>query len=638
MEDNKRNKIENLKSQLYSRNYSEDSLARTSFVQPQAEIKPTWQPPGQPLPTPEVKPKDIHSIFKKIFIAAIIFFIVSSSLAIYVFFNGLNIVSKDKVDVTFEGPVSVAAGDELAFDVVISNNNDSTLVNPVLYIDYPTGTKESFDLTQDLIHYKEEVGTILAKSSVRKTVKAVLFGEQLSNKQITAKLEYGLKNSAATYEKESTYSVVISSTPVTMTVSHPQQVASNDDLQFAIDVTSNSTVTLRNLLVKVDYPIGFDVASATPKMTYDATTWLIPTLAPGQKKTFLIQGHVEGGIGDEKIFRVSMGAQSKNNEKQIATTYLSSTESVLLKKPLIAGRLLLDSSSSPDYSVNLGAHINGEVSFTNNISEPITDVEVQVMLDGAIVNHVTPRAVLGFYRSLDNKLLWNKVTQSELKVMNPGDTASVGFSFDILSASQVAAIKNGTMTVSAIVSGKRVSALSADQVISTKLNRIVKIESDVNFSSRVVRAIGPLPTTGPVPPRVNTRTSYTVLWSIGSSANTINGAEVHAKIPTQYVSWLNIISPGNESITWNPEQSEVVWHVGDVPADSSKNSTREVAFQVEILPSISQRGQSPILVKNQTFTGTDSFTNRDISINVGDLTTIFSTDPSFRDGQGNIVQ
>ncbi len=631
MEQPDNNKIEELQKDLYARNYKEVVPPRSSFEKPAMDVETFWNSANKT--DRPVTPPKVGSVFKKIFIFAIIFFLLSSSLAVYVFFKGFNIISADKVNITFVGPVSVAAGDVLSFDVVVQNENDAPLVKPVIYIDYPEGTKEATDLTKDLLHGKEELGDIVnAQKDARRTARAVLFGEQLSSKQIKVTLEYGVKNSTAVFKKEKTYDIQISSAPLSMIVSHPSEIVSNNEVELMVDVVSNSTTPLRNLLLKVEYPFGFEIGSSTPAVTYNNNLWKIGTLGVNERKSFVIRGRIEGEEGDERIFRVSVGAQSATNDKLIATAYLTSLESIHLKKPPIAVQMALNNITSNNVVTSLGSGVMGSINFMNNLADPLVNAEVEVFFTGSIVNYATPRPQQGFYRSLDNKLLWNKTTIPTLGVLEPGDSRIIGFAFSILPASQLPPIKNGSLTVTAIVSGKRVSNTQEDQTVTTRITRTMKIGTTAALNSRVTRAAPPFTNTGPVPPKVNIKSTYTVVWSLSNTSNIVTGAEVRATIPTQYVTWKNAVSPSSERITWNPERSEVVWQVGELGVNTSGKPVREVAFQVEILPSISQVGSAPVLVDYQSFKGVDSFTGENLASDFPALSTNTSADPRVQDG------
>ncbi|OGZ07551.1 MAG: hypothetical protein A3C13_04880 [Candidatus Lloydbacteria bacterium RIFCSPHIGHO2_02_FULL_50_11] len=155
----------------------------------------------------------------------------------------------------------------------------------------------------------------------------------------------------------------------------------------------------------------------------------------------------------------------------------------------------------------------------------------------------------------------------------------------------------------------------------------VRVSSQVQFASRAVYYVGPFVNSGPIPPRVEQETTYTVIWSIVNTSNSINNTEVRAVLPI-YVEWYGSVSPGTENLTYNQNTNEVVWTAGNIPAGTGIDKPpREVAFQVVLTPSLSQLRSAPALVTQIRLSATDAFTGVLLEQNKSDITTDLSTDP-----------
>jgi len=100
------------------------------------------------------------------------------------------------------------------------------------------------------------------------------------------------------------------------------------------------------------------------------------------------------------------------------------------------------------------------------------------------------------------------------------------------------------------------------------------------------------------------------------------------------VKWLGVVSPADEDISFSEIGGEVVWNIGNVKRGVGLNSAaREVAFQVSLLPSISQIGRIPSLTGDATLFGKDAFTGTIIKDITRGMTTKLSTDPYFSSSQ-----
>ena len=141
-----------------------------------------------------------------------------------------------------------------------------------------------------------------------------------------------------------------------------------------------------------------------------------------------------------------------------------------------------------------------------------------------------------------------------------------------------------------------------------------------------------------MPPRADTETTYTVIWSVTNSSNDVTDARVRAILPP-YVSWKGAVNPGGEAVSFSNVGGEVVWDLGDVPAGVGyTQSAREVAFQVGVTPSVSQVGSSPDITGAAVFSGRDRFTETVVSRSVPEVTINLTTDPLFSSNQRNVVE
>ncbi len=234
--------------------------------------------------------------------------------------------------------------------------------------------------------------------------------------------------------------------------------------------------------------------------------------------------------------------------------------------------------------------------------------------------------------------MWDKTVYPALATLNPGDSVEVNFDFASLSASQLASVKNGTVTLAISVTGLKVGDSAQNDALSSTLTRSLKIQPQIDLIPRLVYSQGPFKNTGPVPPKADTKTTYTVMWTITGSPDDVSGLTVTAVLPS-YVTWLGAVNPSTENITWNAEQNEVVWHVDDIPPGQAGAPAKEVDFQIAFTPSTSQKGiqPPPDVVQNMTYQATDSYTGATLSGTKTNLNTSLSTDPQFSSTSG-IVQ
>ena len=230
----------------------------------------------------------------------------------------------------------------------------------------------------------------------------------------------------------------------------------------------------------------------------------------------------------------------------------------------------------------------------------------------------------GFYDSSKNIITWNKKNNSNLEELRPGDTGKLAFSFTVHAGKGEPQVK-----VDLSAKGQRVSESNVEEEINSSISKIVKLTSDLHLASQALYFTGPLENSGPIPPKAEQETTYTIVWTVTNTTNAISNAKVTATLPS-YVSWNNVISPTSEKITFDQVTGNLVWDVGNVPSDTGfSKPKREVAFQVGFKPSVTQVGSSPVILSTQKLTGHDNYADAEIGDERNSLTTRLTGDTGF---------
>lgn len=637
-------KIDKLQEELYSRGAPEITKVKHEPVLPANEnVNEEWK--QDQILESELEsgrrgpPKT--SFFTKIFFISIAFFVVAAGIATYVLLGGFNVISSKNVDISVEGPIAVAAGEELVLNVTISNNNNAALEELSLFIEYPPGTRVSGDIAKELVRDRIEFEPITAGTSETKAVRAVLFGEKDSVREIKMTADYKARGSNASFSKEKTYEIAIKSSPIILEVLHPKEVNAGQEITFSVDITSNSTTLIRNLLLRIDYPFGFNFETASPGPVAEERIWRIGDFSPGEKRTIVIRGKIEGQNEEERTFRFSTGIAKENDENQIGVGFFSLAQTILIKKPFVTLGVKLNESSDKEYFARTGDRINGRISVENNLLTEVGDAEILVRFSGAALDRDKVSAAQGgFYRSTDNTITWNKNGLPSLAQISPSGAVLLNFNFNTLASSPqlIASAKNLQVLLDISLKGKRVTESGGSQAVSSSLSRLVKIETNLAMSGRTLFWTGPFANTGAIPPKAEKITTYTITWTLSNTFNDVAGASVSAALP-QYVKWLGVVSPASSDIIYNDSNRTVVWNAGEVKAGSGFASpAREVSFKISLEPSLGQVGTTPELVQNIVVNGTDRFTDRAISEAKPPLTTRMSTEPNFETGDETVIK
>ncbi|MBX4189230.1 DUF11 domain-containing protein [Candidatus Parcubacteria bacterium] len=629
-------RIRNLNEKLDSRTRYHDPADRRAAIsgEEHGAVEEKWQAPelDEMLRYERRKPEG-HSLTKRFFIFALVFFLCAVGAAAYIYLGGGNFISSKNVDISVNGPVTLSAGEILSLGIVITNKNNADLETANLSIRYPEGTRSALDSTKALSFERAALGVIDSGEQFSTSTSAIIYGSKGETKDIVISLEYTVKGSNATFSKEKVYQVSLGTTPVSMTVTEPETVTSNEVFTTTVTIVSNSTEVLKNVLVKGEYPYGFSVTDTTPSAKNQAKNlWDLGDMAPGDKKSITIRGKLSGQDGEERTFRFSSGVGEGGNTDRF-NTLATVSESVSINRPNVTLNLSLNGEDSGAYTAPAGRVILATVGYQNNMPDNLQHAKVVVKLSGASLDRfsVVPQNG-GFYDSANNQIVWSEGSSPELVTVGPGGSGTFSFQFASL-ATLPANAANLSIDLTATVTGSPEGASS----IAVSESRKVLIGSQVTLTAQSLRSKGPFTNSGSIPPKAEKTTTYTLAFTLKDTQNDILEPKIAATLGSN-VKWLSQVNPA-DSVTYNDASKSITW-TGDKLLSGTGFSTpaKVIYVQVSLTPSIGQINSAPILLSGITFSGKDAFTGEPVTLSVPAVTTRFDTDPKFVQGDEVVVK
>ncbi len=591
--------------------------------------------------TPETKVKKTRlaqrSFIHMFLLASVVFFVIALLFAGYVFYRQGNIVSSENVNLIVGTPLSVGGGEELPIEITIENKNSTDIESATLLIQFPEGTRSADNKETNLQRFRDTIGSIPTGERVSRTVKAVLYGGEKEVKRITVEFDYRVRGSNAVFSKKKDIDIELSTSPIALSVDVLKEVSGNQLFEITATLSSNSKTVIRDVLLNVQYPFGFSFVSADPQVFGSGKdVWKIGDVAPGDKKIIRIRGTLTGQDNDDRAFRFSVGTTDPTDPKKIDTVFVSAVENVSIKKPFISLDIGFDGTTvlTEDYSFAGGRPVGVNIKWKNNLPTRVADAVIEVKVKGAALDRPTISPKKGHYRSIDDTVVFDRATNEEFALLNPGDEGVASFVFSFLPASKAADqfLQNQEITFEASVRGRRMSGDVAIESLQNTMTKKVKVSSEMALSSRVSYSDGPITNWGPIPPRAEQQTRYTVTWTVTNTFNAVADAEVLVGFLPTYVRWTGVTYPPSENIKLL-DNGAILWKIGDVKSYAGYVSpTREVSFQVELLPSLIQVGTAPLLVQAAELKGTDRFTNSRLTATGGAVSTNIYTDPIFKEG------
>lgn len=644
--------LENLKKRIYKKDekFLDRERKDPFFFKNHENVKKEWENPsfnnpeeilitsGEYLNKMKNKKKE-RNIFLIIF--SFVFVIALSGFFAYNFFirgGGIGFLSSQNINIKIGGPSSVNAGEKLTLPIVIKNNNKVDLKNLDIIIEYPKGSEIISKESNFPLKEKRKVGDILAGQEKDELFETLIFGEENSSQNIKITIEYRLADSSAIFEKSIEKIIQIAKPAVSIFIEAPQEASFGKEINFKIDAISNTSLELSNMVLDVEYPEGFEFIDSDPIPQDNKTRFILGNIASGEKKTVSIKGKMGNkNSAPEEFINTTLGSLNNKNE---LTVYSKKTYTLSVKKPFL--NISFKNEDNKSYFVSRpGEDLKFVLDWENNLSVGIKNAIIEARIENGEEFFNLPNLQIdnnGEYRSFDNTIVWDSPNYFKFSYIEPGEKGSVSFSIDFKDQPPFTKEKNKNFNVS--LSAKFFTKYSPEEYENIDIfgnDKIsIRLVSDFQFTQDGFYYLGPFKNSGPIPPKAEKETTYTIKWSLVNSSNDLSNVSISAVLPI-YVKWINkTYSKTNLGIiSYNEENREVKWTINNLKAGVGINfPAEEYSFQILFLPSKTQIGENPILINKAEAKAFDQFVNANLEDSYPAVTTSLSKDSKIGNNEG----
>lgn len=598
-------------------------VRRSGFFGMQSASAAGWASAPQKPAKPGRRGRRLRAI-EIAFIGSLAFFILAAAVSAFLFFSGTNTVSTRNVAIAVSGPTSIRAGDTVSLQIVVTNKNSVPMQLTDLVVAFPDGTRSAADVSVALPRLRETLGDIAPGETVNKTISARIFGTAGATADVDVSVEYRVPSSNAIFQSQASYSAPISESPASITVQGLTQVISGQATSITVTVASNVTEVLSGMVLTATYPPGFSFTASSPSPTSGSASWNLGDIEPGGKRTVTINGTFTGDDGDTRVIHFTTGAASDTNPAAVSAPLATADTDFMIAKPFITASLALDGDTSATHIIRRGQPVRVDVAWQNNLPTNVQDLEIDVSLNGTILDRTSVAPVKGFFRSADNTVIFSPENDPSLADVPPGTSGVASFSFSSVPPGS-GVFKNPEVDLAVTVTAHHLTDANSPQTVTSSASASAVVATDIGLQSGLSRGV--FADTGLVPPKADQETLYTVTWVLQNSSNAAANASVSATLPS-YVRFTNVVTPG-QTVTYNPVGGIVTWTIGDL----AESAAQSVSFQIGITPSINQVGVAPTVVSDQRASALDRFTGTQVSATALPLTTSSGTTLQ----QGNVV-
>lgn len=555
-------------------------------------------------------------------------------LGSFVYFSYLFVTrssfSASDITISLEGPASFKAQEQVAFEVKLQNQSDFTLREGVLLVILPEFMAFEGESGREK---RIEFDAVAPYGGISETIH-VFAKETQRQGAIKARVEYMPENLSGTFEREAVMDVSVSSLPLTVIFDIPQKAVNGQRVLGSFHFVAEKEMESLPLVAKLVLPEGVTLLDADPAKEPDEdATWKFDAVEVQKSYRVDFEGKIEGFEGETKEVDLVFGGE--NEEGRFIGQYTVSRAVRISLAPLDFSQRINGETKNTG---SAGERLDFSVHYNNKSGADIEDISIMAELLGDVFDLATVNPGVGYFNKRTNTIIWNKNFSPAFARLKDGEGGVAHFSV-VLKEDLKRQGNNGAIygiSKATIEVGKVPLAL---QGLSLRAEHEAKVllRTSLALAARGYYYQGPFSNSGPVPPKVGEKTTYTLVWEASNSINEADEVKIEALLPAG-VMFENNVYPAGSNFTYDSTKHAGTWDVGALAAGVGGTLPKEtVAFQVSLTPTEEMRGKVITLIEESGMSGTDSLTGDLLETFAGAVDTRLDGDAGVREGDG-VVQ
>ncbi len=504
------------------------------------------------------------------------------------------------VQVSMTGPKRVESNEAVEYVIRYENNNWVDLDDAELIITYPEMFRlmPTDGLQVSTNRAALSLGTVKKSSLNNLVLKGSFQSLQDQVALFTVTLRAAPAGVSSRVDTEYKYSVAVESSAIVVELAVPSQAGDGQFADYVATYRNESTETVENLELVIEYPTGFTYRESTPVPSSGENRWNISALAPGESGMVTVRGIITGSQGDVKRVLAKIGVPQGDGSLLAYAEIDRQTR--IIASPLVIFQKIGDGSEKK--SVAPGEGLSYRIIFRNDGDVGLRDLIVTVDLDPQYfdVNNIK-LGNGGTYSIAKQQVIFRASDREVLSLIEPGRGGEITFSVPV--RADIANSGRNNLEIESIAkidSPDVPTPIGANKIIAS--NRVafkVKTAATLDLLGYYFDSYG---NTGPMPPVVGQETTYTLNLRATSTLNAIEDARVTLSIPGQ-VRYLKTQASSQGTVVYNDRTGEIFWNIGTLAPGVGK--AVGLVIQIGFTPDPSQENSEAKLINSAVFTGKD---------------------------------
>lgn len=628
--------LEKLEEELYKEKSEElkrRGAAKRNSATPEKREAPIWQEEG----SPQEEGVLFHILnilprMKRWIIGGIgVLVLILVGIGGFYFYQGL---TARGVALQIEGVNEVFIGVPTTITVMYANNGQSILSEAKVSLNLPEGISFVNGSPDQRIETKS-VGDLGVGSAGKEEFQVVALQNPNKVKTVSASIDYVASKLGSRFQRDASSELAVNEPAIRVYLSAPEKVLSGEEFQFTLAYENISKYDFAGIEVRLEYPPTFNFAKSSVPPTEGNYLWHFGELRAGSKGELIIKG---SALGKADSF---LEMKSELSAALAGRRYAIDGKSARLSISPSSLPLAITVNNKTDYIASPGELLTYTISYQNNKNINFNEVVLRAKLAGEMYNMHTVSSN-GFFSSVDNTLTWNAANTPGFENLGPGESGAVTFTIGVKNDYSIKRLndKNFTLKVSAQIESPTVPP----NVAAQKTVSLADIESKVK--GRIVADVRALfrdagsgiINKGPIPPRLNMPTHYTVHWKIANFSNDAESVQMSAHLESGVTFTGKVKSTIVSVPAYNDRTGEVTWNIEKIVATKGVISDPvEATFQIAATPSVANVNQYMPLMSQTELHARDSFTGIDLVSVAAPLITYLPFDTTLTPQQGIVT-
>ncbi len=312
--------------------------------------------------------------------------------ASFLIFKPYTAVSGGNVTVRIEAPPTAMIGQELAYRVVVANDDRVPLARATLELRLP----DDFAVTSadpppdDARGFRWTIGTIGANRERTIEVRGRLYGTPSQEARIDATAVYRPANFNADFQSLATAATMLGASPFTLTMNGPTEAVPGEAVAYTLSYEHTGDLVLPETSVALEVPRAFVLTTTTPERSRtDELVWKIGAIQPKAKGTITVTGSFRSGAAEPLTLRATAAIEPVPGRRLALVTPEHVT--AVLGGDAVVTATVNDQTSSVD--APLGSPLRFRIAVRNDGTSELRNLTVQATFEAT---SVAERSILNF--------------------------------------------------------------------------------------------------------------------------------------------------------------------------------------------------------------------------------------------------